>query len=54
MLEVTAEATRNPVVAKMLSDAETRLFRHVCQNLQRMYPHSPNRKSPHGWNLSPY
>lgn len=38
MLEVTAEATRNPVVAKMLSDAETRLFHHVCQNLQRMYP----------------
>ena len=36
MLEVTAEATRNPVVAKMLSDAEARLFRHVCQ---RLYPH---------------
>jgi hypothetical protein len=27
------------VVAKMLSDAETRLFHHVCQNLQRMYPY---------------
>ncbi|HEI9758484.1 TPA: TetR family transcriptional regulator [Serratia marcescens] len=39
MLEVTAEATRNPVVAKMLSDAEARLFRHVCHNLQRLYPH---------------
>lgn len=39
MLEVTAEATRNPVVAKTLSDAETRLFHHVCKNLQRIYPH---------------
>jgi hypothetical protein len=39
MLEVTAEATRNPTVAKMLSDAETRLFQHVCRNLQRLYPH---------------
>ena len=38
MLEVTAEATRNPVVAKLLSDAEARLFRHVCHNLQRLYP----------------
>ncbi|AVJ16606.1 TetR/AcrR family transcriptional regulator [Serratia rhizosphaerae] len=38
MLEVTAEATRNPAVAAMLSDAEARLFRHVCRNLQQLYP----------------
>lgn len=38
MLEVTAEATRNPLVAKMLSDAEARLFRHVCHNLKKLYP----------------
>lgn len=38
MLEVTAEATRNPLVAKILSDAEARLFHHVCRNLKTLYP----------------
>ncbi|MCG8708178.1 TetR/AcrR family transcriptional regulator [Brenneria sp. 4F2] len=38
MLEVTAEATRNPRVAAILQEADNRLFRQATEMLQRRYP----------------
>lgn len=38
MLEVAAEATRNPVVALILQDADTLLFRQASDMLKRLYP----------------
>ena len=38
MLEVAAEATRNPVVAQMMIDADNRMFTHACQNVKRDHP----------------
>ncbi|KGT94853.1 TetR family transcriptional regulator [Erwinia typographi] len=39
MLEVGAEASRNPVVARMLAEADSRMFTHACQNVKKTYPH---------------
>lgn len=38
MLEVAAEATRNPRVAAMMKDADARMFSHACQKVARLYP----------------
>ncbi|MEC5343528.1 TetR/AcrR family transcriptional regulator [Brenneria populi] len=38
MLEVTAEATRNPRVASILQEADDQLFRQATEMLQRRYP----------------
>lgn len=38
MLEVTAEATRNPRVASMLQEADSKLFQQATEMLQRRYP----------------
>ncbi|MEM6049712.1 TetR/AcrR family transcriptional regulator [Erwinia sp. P7711] len=39
MLEVAAEATRNPLVARMMVEADNRMFSHACQNLKKEHPH---------------
>lgn len=39
MLEVTAEATRNPRVAEILQEADSRLFQQACTLMARDYPH---------------
>lgn len=38
MLEVAAEATRNPIVAKILQEADAQLFDQACKMLKRRYP----------------
>jgi len=38
MMEVAAEATRNPVVAAMMIEADNRMFTHACSNVKRDYP----------------
>ena len=38
MMEVAAEATRNPVVAQMVIDADNRMFTHACLNVKRDHP----------------
>ena len=38
MMEVAAEATRNPRIAKMMADADERMFRHACEKASRMHP----------------
>ncbi len=38
MLEVAAEAARNPKVAKMMNDADERMFSHACQKVARLHP----------------
>ncbi|KQN47531.1 TetR family transcriptional regulator [Serratia sp. Leaf50] len=44
MLEVTAEATRNPVVAKILRDAESKLFNEAKAMLTPYYPNMPEEE----------
>lgn len=39
MLEVAAEASRNPRVYQILQQAQNRLFHNACQNMQNHYPH---------------
>lgn len=39
MLEVAAESTRNPQVAKMMQEADARMFAQACENVKREYPH---------------
>ncbi|WP_239952313.1 TetR/AcrR family transcriptional regulator [Pantoea sp. Z09] len=39
MLEVAAEASRNPRVAEILQTAETRLFHNACEKMRVDYPH---------------
>ncbi|QZN94399.1 TetR/AcrR family transcriptional regulator [Symbiopectobacterium purcellii] len=39
MLEVTAEATRNPRVAEILQEADSRLFPQACTLMARDFPH---------------
>ncbi|ACS86290.1 TetR/AcrR family transcriptional regulator [Musicola paradisiaca] len=39
MLEVAAEATRNPRVATILHDADRRLFQQACSLVKQRYPH---------------
>ncbi len=44
MLEMTAEATRNPKVAAWLAEADERMFNNACEHLHKEYPHlSPER-----------
>ncbi|WP_413737002.1 TetR/AcrR family transcriptional regulator [Sodalis sp. RH21] len=44
MLEIAAEATRNPRVAQILTEADARLFRQGCDMLQGIYPQlTPDR-----------
>lgn len=38
MLEVAAEATRNPQVAAMLAEANARIFDDVCAHMKRNHP----------------
>lgn len=44
MLEVAAEATRNPRVASMLVEADSRMFDHAMQTLQQDYPQFSEEK----------
>ncbi|MGB9097212.1 TetR/AcrR family transcriptional regulator [Erwinia sp.] len=39
MLEVAAESTRNPAVARMMVEADERMFSHACQNVKKNHPH---------------
>ncbi|HGW7788537.1 TPA: hypothetical protein ACNRJD_004999, partial [Escherichia coli] len=39
MLEVAAEATRNPRVMAMLEEADARMFANGCAHMKRMHPH---------------
>ena len=39
MLEMSAEATRNPQVAAMLIEAESRMFTNACAHLKKQFPH---------------
>lgn len=39
MLEMSAEATRNPQVAVWLAEADERMFNNACANLQKQHPH---------------
>lgn len=44
MLEMSAEATRNPKVAAWLALADERMFNNACDHLQKEYPHlNPER-----------
>ena len=38
MKEVAAEATRNPVVARMMAEADHRMFTQACLNVKRDHP----------------
>lgn len=44
MLEVAAEATRNPRVALMMQEADTRIFDRACENVKQEYPGFSNEK----------
>lgn len=44
MLEVTAEATRNPVVEKILRDADAKLFSEAQSMMRPYYPHMPEEQ----------
>ena len=39
MLEMAAEATRNPQVAAWLKEADARMFNTACEHLRHTYPH---------------
>lgn len=39
MLEMAAEATRNPQVAVWLREADARMFNTACEHLRHTYPH---------------
>lgn len=39
MLEMSAEATRNPQVATMLAEADGRMFANACEQLKKSHPH---------------
>lgn len=39
MLEMAAEATRNPQVEAMMIDADARIFEKACNHIQSRYPH---------------
>ncbi|MCT4715533.1 TetR/AcrR family transcriptional regulator [Enterobacteriaceae bacterium H18W14] len=39
MLEMSAEATRNPLVASMLAEADARMFANACESLKKQNPH---------------
>ena len=39
MLEVAAEATRNPRVAVMMAQADARMYETACAYLKKMHPH---------------
>lgn len=45
MLEMSAEATRNPHVAAMLAEADARLFDNACNHLQKEYPHLSDERA---------
>lgn len=42
MLEMAAEATRNPRVQEMMTDADARMFENACNHMQSRYPHLSN------------
>ncbi len=39
MLEVAAEATRNPRVAAMMAEADARMYETACAHLKKTHPH---------------
>lgn len=39
MLEMAAEATRNPQVAGMMIEADERMFENACRHMQSRHPH---------------
>ncbi|MFG0516106.1 TetR/AcrR family transcriptional regulator [Kluyvera intermedia] len=39
MLEMSAEASRNPQVAAWLKEADERMFDNACDHLRKAYPH---------------
>lgn len=39
MLEMSAEASRNPEVAALLKEAEDVMFENACDHLRKIYPH---------------
>ncbi|HBT4779519.1 TetR/AcrR family transcriptional regulator [Klebsiella sp. R390] len=39
MLEMAAEATRNPQIAAMMVEADKRMFANACAHIQKTYPH---------------
>lgn len=39
MLEMSAEATRNPQVAAWLKEADARMFNNACDHLRKTFPH---------------
>lgn len=44
MLEMSAEATRNPQVAAMLAEADARMFENACSYLQKTHPHLSDKR----------
>lgn len=53
MLEVTAEATRNPVVAKCSAMRKRGCFATCATTCSGCIPISARKRSPRGWSLSP-
>ncbi|MDH1612442.1 TetR/AcrR family transcriptional regulator [Klebsiella aerogenes] len=51
MLEMSAEATRNPQVATMLMVAEEKMFSSACAQLKRDYPHLPEERIRSGFEV---
>jgi len=44
MLEMSAEATRNPEVAMMMAEADARMFESACNYLKKQHPHLSEKR----------
>lgn len=44
MLEMSAEATRNPQVAAMLAEADARMFANACQYMKKQCPYLSDQR----------